>query len=105
MIRSGGYHLNGTATISTSWPAARNASRRPSPWTSAPPRMNGTWTVAIRIRIVKARWTTMDDRPWTIDDRQKTRLQSVQYGPSHCLEAACECLAQSSKLLQHPALF
>src|SRR3954447_21878939 len=49
--RSGGYQLKGMATISASCPAARNASRSPSACISAPPRTNGTCTVAIATRI------------------------------------------------------
>src|SRR5947209_11586142 len=52
--RSGGSHRNGTATTSASWPPARRACSRPSQWASAPPRTNGTWTVAITMRTVRA---------------------------------------------------
>ena len=50
--RAPGYHLNGTVTLSASWPRTRSSSTRASLKISAPPRANGTWGLTTAIRIV-----------------------------------------------------
>ena len=56
MISAGGYHLNGTATTSALYPAATSAPLNPSTCDSAPPVVNGTCVVQIRmLRIVIGR--------------------------------------------------